>query len=214
MSDSSDNTKKSDSLTDQLIQISIEEKEEKEAKVIELKKEIEHKYYGVKKPIIVELKDSLINEGFPKDHVLSEIIRRMKGYITESYIRKCIDDPELKDQSKVRTPMMVTNDGQTVPYSESENQDDDNDNNENVNNNGQQYVFSKQDADLTKVLNEKHELEEKIRVMESERAMNTTATLNPNMYQNVYNMITDKKIKRVLLDFNDDMVITGVRAIL
>src|ERR1044072_2225599 len=108
----SESKRNSQQIIDELIKITNDEREEKEAKIIELKKEVDNKYYGMKKNLIIEAKNALIAEGFEKAKVSAELTRKLEGYITEAYIRRCVDDPELKDQSKVRKQIQVTNNGQ------------------------------------------------------------------------------------------------------
>lgn len=237
---SSSGKSKSDLLVDEIIKVSIQEKEEKEARIIETKKEVENRYYGIKKPLIEQLKDALIKEGFGNKTVV-EICRRLRGYVTEPYIRKIVDDPELKDQSKVRVkqevpeteqeleqPMAMANDGSLITGS-------DNDPNV-IADNEDKYYQNKpklQNPSNSTVINEStglaeqkdihaiqaltvrnQELEQKLNALEQERILHTTVRLNKALFQRISNFINDKGVKAVLLDFNNDMDITDVRAVL
>lgn len=241
MSNSSDSVKaggksKSDLLTDQIIEVSIQEKEEKEARIIETKKEVENRYYGIKKPLIEQLKNELMKEGYGNKTVV-EICRRLRGYITEPYIRKIVDDPELKDQSKVRVkqekeleqPMAMANDGSLITGSDddpnviADNEDKYYTNKPRLQNPSPTTVINEtglgepktlEIQTITELTTENQELKAKLNALEQERLLHTTIRLDKNMFQKVSNYVNDKAVKTVLLDFNEDMHVTSVRAIL
>lgn len=227
---------RSQEVIDELIRISIEEKEEKEAKIIELKKDVETKYYGLKKPLIIEARDCLIKEGFQKKKVTVEIVRKLEGYISESYIRKCIDDPELKDESKIRKQIELTTDGEQI-----ESSDGDEGNNENSSEAARaEYERNKYYRNMPSIknttmqpnvasssvrtndLNEQigsdietqrtiRELKQKIDTMETERSMHTTVIINKNIFDELTGFIEDKKVKRIYLDFDENYTVTKAR---
>lgn len=240
------NKTESDILTNRIIEVSIQEKEEKEARIIETKKEVENRYYGIKKPLIEQLKDALIKEGFGNKTVI-EICRRLRGYVTEPYIRKIVDDPELKDQSKVRTkqevaqtekeleaPMMIGNDGNTITDNDDSNDNDDNEVTDKyyankpklanptpsptqriTNDTGLVDLNDKNEYQINiDIQKENQELKAKLNAMEQEKILHTTVRLNKSLFQKVSNYINDRAVKQVLLDFDDNMQITNVRAIL
>ena len=228
----SENKRTSQQIIDELIKISSEEKEEKEAKIIELKKDIDNKYYGMKKPLIIEAKNALLKEGIQKERVTAEIVRKLEGYITEVYIRRCIDDPELKDQSKVRKQIELTNTGEQVSSEEAS--DDTSRDKEDYraeyeknkyyknmppiqNNtlpansmmNQSQNSDNPQENNYLKII---AQLKQKIETIESERSIHTTVLIDKRLFPDVLKFVEDKKIKRIYIDFDENMAATKVRA--
>lgn len=223
----------SQEIIDELIRISTEEKEEKEAKIIELKKEVEAKYYGIKKPLIINAKNALLKEGFQKDKITAEIVRRLEGYITEVYIRRCIDDPELKDASKVRKQQIEVS--ATGEQQLAEEGDNNNNNNDNAR---EEYERNKYYKNLPSIKNTTlpnqaltqnigsdsrgeqqtderdtliQQLKQKIQTIESERSQHTTVIIGKELFPELLQYLDDKKVKRIFVDFDENMAATKIR---
>lgn len=189
-----------------------------------------------KREKIVAAAEWLEKDGYEKEKISTQITQDLDGYVTSTYIRQCLD-AKYKNKNKARAPKIAVTAGTGQQVADTEKVDPKKAREEYENNKyyknvpkgsslksalsiseanrelEQTQLGNKEKNDyITSLQETNQQLSTKIAKLESERTQHTTVSLQKSMFEKVYNFISDKKVKRVLLDFDDNMSVVNVRA--
>lgn len=193
-------------------------------RLIEAIKEGVKAHDTTKKEQIKECKTALLEVKYQEDKICAKITEELKGYVEPRYIRSVLEE-QYKAKSKVRSIIGVTNKGETVTSS-SGTTDSRIPNRtytavakaarEVERNIEQHHSDSSEELDSVKLalkeaqetLREQGQLVHKLK---TEREEHTTVALNSDKFAEVMGFMKQKAV-RILLDFDENMVVKGVRA--
>lgn len=208
--------------------------EDYDTTIQEIKTEVTN-HEELKKDKVIRCADILEKNGYPTEKISRKLREDLKGFIHHDWLTRCLD-AKFKNPAMVRTPpqkIAVTTDGTHTAEDDSTStareQYEKNKYYKNVPKGsslkaGSKMVTPEQETEdvlqTNKETNEyigtlKEQLqkqETEIRTMKDERLMHTSVSLHQNKFQELLNFISDKKIKRIFLDFDENMSVTRVRA--